>query len=159
MKVTLTREATEVGQAAQIWAETTAARDGETTVPGLDLARPVIQSVLDASPQSFLLMAYFPETTDAVGFAAVEPVDATVAELRYLGVRPSAWGGGVARSLLTELPTRASGLGFKSLRLSVYVDNVRAVELYQRLAWIADGESVPHPRSGRLEQRYVLSLS
>ncbi|MEV6281514.1 GNAT family N-acetyltransferase [Kribbella sp. NPDC051770] len=159
MKVTLTRGATAVDQAAQIWAETTAARDGETTVPGLELARPVIQSVLDGSPRSFLLMAYAPETTDAVGFAAVGPVDATVAELRYLGVRPSAWGGGVARSLLAELPTRASELGFEGLRLSVYVDNVRAVELYERMAWIADGEAVPHPRSGRLEQRYVLGLS
>jgi ribosomal protein S18 acetylase RimI-like enzyme len=159
MKVTLTRSASEVDQAAQIWAETTAARDGETTVPGLDLARPVIQSVLDTSPRSFLLMAYLPEATEAVGFAAVEPVEERVAELRYLGVRPSAWGGGLARTLLNELPTRASGLGFTSLRLGVYVDNVRAVELYHRLNWLADGEPVPHPRSGRLEQRYVLNLT
>ncbi|GAA0615931.1 GNAT family N-acetyltransferase [Kribbella sandramycini] len=158
MQMTLTREAAEVDQAARIWAETTAARDGEATVPSLDLARPVIQSVLDASPQSFLLMAHLPETPDAVGFAAVEPVEAAEAELRYLGVRPSAWGSGVARSLLTDLPTRASELGFKRLRLSVYVDNVRAVELYQRLAWVADGAAVPHPRNGRLEQRYVLSV-
>ncbi len=78
--------------------------------------------------------------------------------LRYLGVRPSAWGGGVARSLLAELATRASVLGFTRLRLGVYVDNVRAVELYQRLGWIAEGGPMAHLRSGRLEQVYVLNL-
>lgn len=156
----MSRAAADVDEAAQIWAEATTERDGGTAVPELDHSRPVIEAVIDSSPRSFLLMAYDPQSVGA-GFAAVAPVEEAqdeIAELRYLGVRPRAWGGGVARSLLSELPARAEELGFRRLQLSVYADNERAVELYRRLGWQADGEPVPHQRSGRLEQRYRLDV-
>ncbi len=158
MRVTLTRAAAQLDDAALIWAETTAARDGEPTVPTLDEARPVIQAVIDSSPRSFLLMAADPDGT-ALGFAAVEPTQeqSSVAELRYLGVHPQAWGRGVARLLLNELTQHAQALAFQSLQLSVYTDNERAVGLYERLGWKSVGEPTPHPRHGRLEERYTLT--
>lgn len=157
MRVTLTRAADQVDAAALIWAETTAARDGEATVPTLDEARPVIQAVIDSSPRSFLLTATDSDDT-ALGFAAVEPTQQpAAAELRYLGVHPRSWGNGVAQLLLKELAQRANDLEFQTVQLSVYADNVRAVALYERLGWKPDGEPTPHPRSGRLEQRYILN--
>jgi len=58
--------------AAQIWAEATAARDGHDEVAGLDVSRPVIQGVLDRSSRALLLIARSADGT--AGFAAVEPL-------------------------------------------------------------------------------------
>jgi ribosomal protein S18 acetylase RimI-like enzyme len=103
-----------IDDAAQIWAEATAARDGDIEVPGLQLSRPVIEQVLNRSPRSRLLIARSRDGV-AMGFAATEPHlgdDESVAQLRYLGVRPSAWGQRVGETLLRELEVvlRASGL-------------------------------------------------
>jgi len=62
----------------------------------------------------------------------------------------------VAQLLLNELTQQAKVLAFQSLQLSVYADNERAVGLYERLGWKPAGEPTPHPRHGRLEQRYTL---
>jgi hypothetical protein len=42
-------QASDIDDAARIWAEATAARDGQDEVPGLGISRPVIQGVLDRS--------------------------------------------------------------------------------------------------------------
>ncbi|MEU6078700.1 GNAT family N-acetyltransferase [Micromonospora sp. NPDC047074] len=146
-------------EAATIWAETTAARDGEAEVAPLDLARPVIQAVVDSSPRSMLLVA-LAAGDRVVGFAAVEPVSGgeSTAELRYLGVRPDSWGRGIGRQLLLALPNHLAAAGFVRGELAVYTDNHRAVALYGRLGWIPYGESTPHPRTGRSEQRYRLDF-
>ena len=117
-----------VDDAAQIWAETTAARDGDADVAPLDLSRPIIEAVINSSDRSLLLIALGADSR-ALGFVAAEPTSDMGdrrAELRYLGVRPDAWGGGSA--------------------------------LYRRLGWAAYGTPHPHPRSGRPEQTYTLSL-
>jgi ribosomal protein S18 acetylase RimI-like enzyme len=154
-----TRRPQDVDDAAQIWAEATAARDGGE-VPGLDISRPIIQGVLDRSGRSLLLIA---RTADNVagGFAVTEPLDATSAtraEVRYLGVRPGLWGLRIGEHLLRELRPQLAGAGFTHAELSVYVDNGRAVALYERLGWLPLGEPVPHPRTGKAEQRYELPL-
>lgn len=151
-----------VDEAARIWAEATAARDGDDQVAGLELSRPLIAAVLDSSPRSGLLVAR-DEQGAPVGFAAIEPVggkdDAEIADLRYLGVRPSAWGGGVARALLEAIPGWLRDAGFRRAWLDVYLDNDRAVRLYERHGWVQAGEPAPHPRSGRLERRYELIVT
>ncbi len=152
------RDSGDVDDAAQIWAEATAARDGQDEVAGLSLSRPLIEAVLDGSPAAFVLVARGADGA-AAGFVAVEPVARTgqaLAEVRYFGVRPSLWGRHVGELLLTELRARLKSAGFTGAQLLVYSDNARAVALYERLGWQARGEPVPHPRTGKPEQRYEL---
>ena len=95
-----------------------------------------------------------------VGFAAIEPTatDPSTADLRYLGVRPGSWGGGVGRQLLQALPGHLATAGFTGGELAVYLDNARAVNLYEGLGRRPVGDAQPHPRSGRPEQRYRLTF-
>lgn len=149
-----------VDDAAEIWAQATAARDGDANAAPLNLSLPVIEDVVNSSPRSLLLVAVDGEDR-AVGFALAEPVSGardTDAELRYLGVHPGAWGRGVAVQLLVALRDQLKVAGFPSARLAVYVDNTRAAALYERLGWVRRGHPVPHPTSGRLEQQYLLNL-
>lgn len=145
--------------AAQIWAEATAGRDGDPDVAPLELSRPIIEAVLTASPRSLLLVACDHAQTP-VGFAVTEPLrgDEHCAELRYLGVRPRAWGGGVATALLVALDHELVARGFTRAQLYVYVDNVRSVDLYRGMGWEPQSDIRVHPRSGRHEQRYTRDL-
>ncbi|GAA1640942.1 GNAT family N-acetyltransferase [Actinoplanes couchii] len=149
-------EASEPGryltEAAAIWAEATATRDGDPEIAPLDEARPVIERVLGGSARSLLIVAI--KDDQVVGFAALAPLatDAATAEVHYVGVRPDHWSAGIGRRLMTALPGLARG--FTRGELEVYLDNPRAVALYESLGWQPLGESRPHPRSGRREQRY-----
>ncbi|WP_212986274.1 GNAT family N-acetyltransferase [Actinoplanes auranticolor] len=146
-------------EAATIWTEATAARDGDAEIAPLSFARPIIQRVLESSLRSLLLVAV-DDTGRVVGFAAVEPMAAheTTADIRYLAVQPGHWGGGVARQLMAALPGLLAAAGFTHGELDVYLDNPRAVKLYEGHGWRPYGDASPHPRSGRLEQRYRLDL-
>jgi len=149
----------DVDAAARIWAEATAARDGDDEVAGLDLARPLVEEVLASSPRWFLLLAR--EHGQPVGFAAVEPLRGDAAgnaEPRYLGVTPVRWGHGAGRALLDALPNRLRAARFRRATLLVYCDNRRATKLYQAAGWIETGAPVAHPRTGKPEQRYELTL-
>jgi ribosomal protein S18 acetylase RimI-like enzyme len=149
-----------IDEAAQIWAEATAARDGRDEVPGLEDSRPVIQSVLDRSEQSLLLIARSADGT-AAGFVAIEPVanrSEPTGEVAYFGVRPRCWGLGVGETLLLETRRRLKAAGYAAVELSVYVDNHRATALYERVGWRAFGQPTPHQRTRKPEQRYALRL-
>lgn len=151
----------DLDDAAQIWAEATAARDGVSAIPGLAESRPVIAAVLESPARALLLIARSDEGV-ALGFAAVElcvsgSEGRSGAELHYFGVRPSAWGRGVGRALLGGVRTRLREAGVVDVGLSVYADNGRAVDLYVRCGWLPFGRPLPHPRTGRLEQRYRMS--
>jgi ribosomal protein S18 acetylase RimI-like enzyme len=147
-----------VDEAAQIWAEATATRDGVDEVPALDISRPVIKRVLSGSDRAFLLVARAGDGT-AAGFAAIGPAAGDdVAEVEYLGVRPGQWGRGIGEALLAEARRRLRSAGYARAELSVYSGNQRAVELYERLGWRRRGQPTPHPRTGKAEQRYELTL-
>jgi ribosomal protein S18 acetylase RimI-like enzyme len=150
----------QVDEAARIWAEATAARDGDEDVADLDVSRPIIAGVLDRSPRALLLIARTAEGA-AAGFAAVEPLGSTdenVAEIRFLGVRPEMWGHGVGEALLRALPERLRAAGFGRAVLSVYADNSRAAALYERLGWQLSGAATPHRVTGKPECHYELRL-
>jgi ribosomal protein S18 acetylase RimI-like enzyme len=145
--------------AAEIWAEATAARDGHDEVAGLDVSRPVIQSVLDRSSRALLLIARTADRT--TGFAAIEPLTGgcdVVAQVSYIGVRPQFWGQGVGERLLREVRRRLTAAGYARVELSVYVDNRQAIALYDRLGWRPRGAPAAHPGTGKPEQRYELRL-
>lgn len=143
-----------VDVAAVIWAHAVAARDGYDEVPTLEEARPGVESALANEP-ALLLLAL--EGGQAVGFLAGGPQGTDTAYVNYVGVHPGAWGKGVGEALLRALPEALIKNGYEKAELLVYVDNVRGVRLYERLGWIKVGDPVPHPRNGRVEQRYAFS--
>jgi ribosomal protein S18 acetylase RimI-like enzyme len=146
-------------EAGAIWAEATAARDGDTEVAPSGPATALVQRVVESSPRSLLVVAADADER-VVGFAAAEPMasDASTAHLRFVAVRPGHWGGGVGRQLVAALPGVLAAGGFAHGELEVYVDNPRAVKLYESLGWHPVGDAEPHPRSGRVEQRYRLDF-
>lgn len=146
-----------VDTAALIWAHAVTERDGYDEVPSLEAARPGVESALANEP-SLLLLAQ--EGGEAVGFIAGGPHETNtdqVAYINYVGVHPDAWGKGVGEALLRALPDALIKNGYEKAELLVYVDNVRGVRLYERLGWIKVGAPAPHPRNGRVEQRYSFS--
>ncbi len=159
------RGSRELVDAARIWAEATAFRDGDSEVAGLSDSLPIMEAVLDRSPQAFVLLART-DSGGAAGFAAVEPITAesaagttgTRAEVAYFGVRPGRWGRGVGRLLLRQVQSRLTSAGYTHAELLVYVANVRAVTLYEKLGWQPVGAPTPHRRTGKPEQRYELVL-
>jgi ribosomal protein S18 acetylase RimI-like enzyme len=145
-----------VDEAALIWAHAVAVRDGYDEVPTLEQARPGIENALANEP-SLLLLAR--QDGAAVGFLAGGPQETGTAYINYVGVHPDAWGKGVGEALLRALPDALAKRGYEAAQLLVYVDNVRGVRLYERLGWIKVGAPAPHPRNGRVEQRYSFSLA
>jgi ribosomal protein S18 acetylase RimI-like enzyme len=157
-EIVVARGHEDLDDAARIWAEATAARDGDPQVAPLEVARPLIEAVVSGSTESLLLIARAAHG-EALGFAASGPVGAgheRRAELRYLGVRPDAWGGGVARQLLHAIAEQLRGLGFVEAELWVNQDNPRAIALYRLAGWQRAPEIRVNPRSGRLMERYYL---
>ncbi|WP_434448585.1 GNAT family N-acetyltransferase [Lentzea sp. E54] len=143
----------DVVTAASIWAHAVARRDGYE-VPSLEEARPGIENALSNDPALFLLAL---DGGEAVGFVAGGPQGTDTAFVNYVGVHPGAWGRGVGEALLRALPGVLIENGYERAELLVFVDNVRGVRLYERLGWIKAGAPVPHPRHGRVEQRYSFS--
>lgn len=145
-----------VDTAALIWAHAVTVRDGYDEVPTLEEARPGIENALANEP-SLLLLAL--ENDVAVGFLAGGPQETGTAYINYVGVHPDAWGRRVGEALLRALSGALTERGYTDAQLLVYVDNVRGVRLYERLGWTKIGDPAPHPRTGRVEQRYSFSVA
>jgi ribosomal protein S18 acetylase RimI-like enzyme len=148
-----------VDEAAEIWALATCARERDPDVPPLAVSRPLIEQVL-AAPRSLLLVAVV-HPTRTLGFAAIEPFSAEeplTAHVRYVAVRPQAWGLGLGARLMGALPGELELLGYLRACLSVYVDNDRAVALYERSGWRPSGREEPSPVSGKLKRFYELTV-
>lgn len=148
--------------AAQVWAEATAFRDGDSEAAPLEKSRPIIAGVVDRS-RSVLVVALDDEErimAFAVAAPAVESeVDlSSTAEVEYVGVRPGGWGIGLAREVLERLCAELTADGFTRAQLWVYVSNQRAVGVYERLGWQAEGSPRPHRRTGKPETRYRHTL-
>ncbi|SDP62258.1 GNAT family N-acetyltransferase [Lentzea jiangxiensis] len=142
-----------VDAAALIWAHAVAGRDGYG-VPALAEARPGIENALAGERSLFLLAV---RGGVPVGFVAGGSQETRTAYVNYVGVHPDAWGTGVGEALLRALPDALAECGYEKAELMVFIDNVRGVRLYERLGWIKVGDPVPHPRHGRVEQRYAFS--
>ena len=151
--------------AAQVWAEATAARDDDPDVAPLEFSRPIIARVF-GQPGAVLVIA-LDEYEQVVAFAVAEPVLASAepempaksAEVQYVGVQPRLWGTGLGRRVVQHLCAELAADGFLEAQLLVYVDNSRALSLYQQLGWRPQGTPAPHPRTGKPEQRYHLELA
>jgi ribosomal protein S18 acetylase RimI-like enzyme len=151
--------------AAQVWAEATAARDGDPDVAPLEFSRPIIARVF-GQPRAVLVIA-LDDDDQVVAFAVAEPLladaeprrPATSAEVQCVGVHPKLWGTGLGRQVIQYLCAELAADGFLNAQLLVYADNSRAVRLYQQLGWRPQGTPAPHPRTGKPEQCYHLTLA
>lgn len=157
-----------VQEAARIWADATARRD-ETEAGDYAEAVEMIKECLNSSERSFVLVLTDTDDDDPEGdtnammaFGAIQPSrdeGPDVAELRFLGVAPDHWGEGWAGRLMMALPDPLREENFKEAILWVYADNIRAIFVYESLAWIATRERRRHPVTGRIEEKYRLNLT
>jgi ribosomal protein S18 acetylase RimI-like enzyme len=114
-----------------------------------------------------VLVIALDDDDQVVAFALAEPLladaeprrPATSAEVQYVGVQPKRWGTGLGRQVIQYLCAELAADGFLNAQLLVYADNSRAVSLYQRLGWRPQGTPAPHPRTGKPEQCYRLTLA
>jgi GNAT superfamily N-acetyltransferase len=120
----------------------------------------VIEDAMNQSPSSVLLLASGPDGRPE-GFALLAPTqsDELQVELRYLGVRPAAWGRSVASTLLEAIADSVRDGHHTGAELWVYEDNTRACLLYERHGWRQEGTPRVHARSSRVERRYVLNVN
>lgn len=56
--------------------------------------------------------------------------------IQYLAVDPSCQGRGVGRHLLEASEELARQHGYEEIHLSVYLDNAKAIRLYERMGWL-----------------------
>ncbi|MDH6238324.1 GNAT family N-acetyltransferase [Cryobacterium sp. CG_9.6] len=75
------------------------------------------------------------DTGDAIGIAAVVPLDTDTVELKSMFVRPSARGLGLARQLLNRIETDAAGRGIRQLRLETGSRHDAALSFYARVGY------------------------
>ena len=78
-----------------------------------------------------------------VGFAGVGPARGEVGErgeLYMINLHSTAWGKGIATSLLIEATSTLESFGHRAAILWVLRDNARARRFYEREGWSRDGE-------------------
>jgi GNAT superfamily N-acetyltransferase len=73
--------------------------------------------------------------SEVVGVGALKPVDATVAEIKRMYVRPQARGQGIGRAILRRLLADAHTLGYEVARLETAVFMREAHALYRSLGF------------------------
>ncbi len=73
---------------------------------------------------------------EAVGVAALKPVDAATAEIKRMYVRPQARGRGVARALLQRLVEDARAEGYRTVRLESLPFMTEAHALYRSFGFV-----------------------
>jgi len=147
----------DINGAAQVWARTTAKRDGKREIPPLQAAKRVLLDRLQKDRSTFVVAA---NEDRVLGFATAEPATSQrVAEVRYVGVDPEYWGCGVGRMVMARTADELASAGVHSAQLLVYADNVPARRLYERMGWQWDRQQPSiHPRTGKPEVRYRLPL-
>ncbi|GAB4584912.1 GNAT family N-acetyltransferase [Nocardia sp. IFM 10818] len=85
-------------------------------------------------PRGRLLVAF--AGNEPVGVGALEPIDAAVAEIKRMYVRPAARGAGIARALLDRLVRDAAALGFETARLETATFMTEAQSLYLSMGFV-----------------------
>jgi ribosomal protein S18 acetylase RimI-like enzyme len=149
----------DVDAAARLWAEATAARDGDDEVAALSQARPVLVKALSQPGAEFTVAA---DGDRVVAFATASQAAADgdgTAEVSYLGSAPDRWGEGLAAITLRALASQLAAVGYQNAQLLVYEDNPAAMRLYERLGWVTDpAPPAPHPHTGKPQQRYLLAV-
>jgi len=140
---------------AQLWAEATAARDGDPDVAGLELSRPL---VLDAMDRPGTIATVAVDGGEVVAFALAY-LDGGAPRVGFVAASPERWGEGLAARVLQALTAELAVEGHEHATLYVYADNEPAIRLYERLGWTRASGEQAHPTTGRPELRYTRSLA
>ncbi len=122
-----------------------------------DVAEPLAQYILSASPRERLWLAQREE--QLVGCIAIVAATDEVAQLRWVLVDPSARGMGLGKRLLNAAVAFSSAAGYQSIILWTVSTLVTAGHLYRSVGFRKVEESRAH-RWGRdvIEERHELAL-
>lgn len=142
-----------IREAAAIWSEATALRDGTLTRKVEELIPGVRRRL--SFDEAELLVAR--SSGNAEGFTLYAPHQDTV-EIFYLAVHPDAWGRGVAGQLLREVEKRAREMGRRMLELWVIDDNERAISVYEHNGFVRTDDTKHDSSSTRTELRLLKQL-
>jgi GNAT superfamily N-acetyltransferase len=107
-----------------------------------------------AGPRGALYLAY--DRKDAVGCAALRPLDSLTMELKRLFVRPGYRGRGVGRKLTERTVRRAQQLGAERIVLDTLPGMTGAISLYTELGFRPISAYWPNPVPSALYFEYRL---
>jgi putative acetyltransferase len=87
------------------------------------------------APAGTFVVAYLED--ELAGCGGLIRVDAGLAEVKRMFVRPAHLRRGVGRALLTAIEARARRLGYRELRLETGIRQPEAIGLYRSAGWSA----------------------
>ena len=143
-----------IREAAAIWSEATALRDGTLMARKVEELIPGVRRRLSLDEAELLIAR---SSGDAAGFTLYAPRQDTL-EIFYLAVHPDAWGKGVAGQLLREVEKRAREMNHRMLELWVIDDNERAINLYAHCGFVRTHDTKEVTSSTRTERRLLKQL-
>jgi ribosomal protein S18 acetylase RimI-like enzyme len=143
-----------IREAAAIWSEATALRDGTLTARKAEELIPGIRWRLSLDEAELLIAR---SSGKAAGFTLYAPHPDTL-EIFYLAVHPDAWGRGVSSQLLRAVEKRAREMDRKMLELWVIDDNERAISVYEKNGFVSTDDTKDDSSSARTERRLLKQL-
>lgn len=153
MKIDSGGGAEAIREAAAIWSEATALRDGTLTARKVEELIPGVRRRLSLAAAELLIAR---SSGSAAGFTLYAPHQDTL-EIFYLAVHPDAWGRGVASQLLREVDKRAREMDRRILELWVIDDNERAISVYEHNGFVRTDDTKNDSSSTR-ERRLLKQL-
>jgi ribosomal protein S18 acetylase RimI-like enzyme len=119
---------------------------------GLDLAFQEIDEELSRLPGEYVpprgALFVATEGDRCLATIALRPIDASIAEMKRLYVRPEARGRGLARALIARLCEHAQSLGYDEIRLDTLPMMGNAQALYESLGFADIGPYYDTPIAG-----------
>lgn len=115
------------------------------------LTLPLADAAQYRPPLGAFLLAQSGETP--IGCVSLRPIDAQTAEVKRLWVAPEARGTGLARKLMSALETRATKMGFASLKLDSNSALIPAIGLYRSTGWTDCAPYTGYPADVWMQKR------
>jgi len=98
--------------------------------------------IFDKLLASAIKYIFMDENSTPVGMFKLSPLTYRASHIAYLGglaIHPNFAGKGFGRKMMQEIIDLANQQGYKRIELSVATENVRAIELYKKVGFEAEG--------------------